>query len=105
MDINEEPKLDAAAGRVKQEAALIVDIDWALLNRGRSRAAPYGSISIPGSNPMAAYTKRPKRHYDIMKSLQGIAADLAPVTIKTGDEPEKFFLATSFVFKQEEGKR
>ncbi|KAI1141592.1 Gryzun, putative trafficking through golgi-domain-containing protein [Hypoxylon sp. FL0543] len=74
--------LRSAAVEVAQKD-LIVAIDWELLNRGFSR--------------------RPGWHYDITKSLDGIAVNGQPV-INIDDEHVTSFLEVSFVFKHEEGK-
>ncbi|OTA77061.1 hypothetical protein M434DRAFT_402409 [Hypoxylon sp. CO27-5] len=74
--------LRGAAVEVGQKD-LIVAIDWELLNRGFSR--------------------RPGWHYDITKSLDGVAVDDQPV-INIDDEHITSFLEASFVFKNDEGK-
>ncbi|KAI0839829.1 Gryzun, putative trafficking through golgi-domain-containing protein [Hypoxylon sp. FL0890] len=74
--------LRSAAVEVGQKD-LIVAIDWELLNRGFSR--------------------RPGWHYDITKSLDGVAVEGQPV-INFDDEHVTSFLEASFVFKYEEGK-
>ncbi|KAI0120535.1 Gryzun, putative trafficking through golgi-domain-containing protein [Hypoxylon sp. NC0597] len=74
--------LRGAAVEVGQKD-LIVAIDWELLNRGFSR--------------------RPGWHYDITKSLDGVAVDGQPV-INIDDEHITSFLEASFVFKNDEGK-
>ncbi|KAI2468316.1 Gryzun, putative trafficking through golgi-domain-containing protein [Annulohypoxylon bovei var. microspora] len=74
--------LRSAAVKVGQKD-LIVAIDWELLNRGFSRRSGW--------------------HYDITKSLDGVAVNGQPV-IRISDEHVMSFLQTSFVFKNEEGK-
>ncbi|OTB09584.1 hypothetical protein M426DRAFT_82129 [Hypoxylon sp. CI-4A] len=62
---------------------LVIVIDWELLNRG--------------------FTRRPNWHYDITKSLDGIADDDQHV-VNISDEHITSFLQASFVFRNEEGK-
>ncbi|KAK0641083.1 Gryzun, putative trafficking through golgi-domain-containing protein [Cercophora newfieldiana] len=65
------------------EAALVVAIDWELLNRN--------------------FTKRTNWHYDISKSLDGISPKSRPhVYIEDGQTLS--FISASFIFKDEEGK-
>ncbi|KAI5866212.1 Gryzun, putative trafficking through golgi-domain-containing protein [Durotheca rogersii] len=62
---------------------LVVAIDWELLHRG--------------------FSKRPGWHYDITKSLDGVAGEDRAV-VDISDEHVTSFLQASFVFKNQEGK-
>ncbi|RYP12226.1 hypothetical protein DL767_011431 [Monosporascus sp. MG133] len=64
-------------------AALIVAIDWELLNR--------------------SFSKRPDWHYDITKSLDDVTLERPP-SVEIGDDDVTSFLQASFVFRHEEGK-
>ncbi|RYP92874.1 hypothetical protein DL770_001045 [Monosporascus sp. CRB-9-2] len=74
--------LRSAAVKVRH-AALIVAIDWELLNR--------------------SFSKRPDWHYDITKSLDDVTLERPP-TIEIGDDDVTSFLQVSFVFRHEDGK-
>ncbi|KAK2061033.1 hypothetical protein LY76DRAFT_682379 [Colletotrichum caudatum] len=74
--------LRAAAAHAGQ-GELVVAIDWELLNR--------------------KFTRRPKWHYDISRSLEGLKLDSKPkVTIN--DNLISSFISASFIFKTEDGK-
>ncbi|KAK1977822.1 Gryzun, putative trafficking through golgi-domain-containing protein [Colletotrichum cereale] len=74
--------LRAAAARAGQ-GELVVAIDWELLNR--------------------KFTRRPKWHYDISRSLEGLKLDSKP-TVTINDNVTSSFISASFIFKTEDGK-
>ncbi|GKT46403.1 trafficking protein particle complex subunit 12 [Colletotrichum spaethianum] len=74
--------LRAAAAHAGQ-GELVVAIDWELLNR--------------------KFTRRPKWHYDISRSLEGLKLDSKP-TVTINDHVISSFISASFIFKTEDGK-
>ncbi|KAI1337021.1 Gryzun, putative trafficking through golgi-domain-containing protein [Xylariaceae sp. FL0016] len=74
--------LRRAAAKVSQRE-LLVAIDWELLNK--------------------AFSKRSGWHYDISKSLEGLAIDERP-NIQLNNDHLLSFIHCSFAFKHEEGK-
>ncbi|GJC89737.1 trafficking protein particle complex subunit 11 [Colletotrichum liriopes] len=74
--------LRAAAAHAGQ-GELVLAIDWELLNR--------------------KFTRRPKWHYDISRSLEGLELDSKP-TVTINDDVISSFISASFIFKTEDGK-
>lgn len=82
-------------------ADLVIAIDWELLNSSKcSQRYPSLNAFI---NTHAEFSRQPKWHYDISKSLDNVAVDQTPEVI-IGDEQITSFLASSFVFKHDEGR-
>ncbi|CAI0653414.1 unnamed protein product [Colletotrichum noveboracense] len=63
-------------------AELVVAIDWELMNK--------------------RFTRRPKWHYDISRSLEGLSIESKP-TVTINDDISSF-ISASFIFKGEDGK-
>ncbi|CCF35884.1 hypothetical protein CH063_07575 [Colletotrichum higginsianum] len=74
--------LRAAAAHTGQ-GELVVAIDWELMNR--------------------KFTRRPKWHYDISRSLEGLNLDSRP-NVTINDDLVSSFISASFIFKTEDGK-
>ncbi|GKT57837.1 glutathione transferase omega-1 [Colletotrichum tofieldiae] len=74
--------LRAAAAHAGQ-GELVLAIDWELLNR--------------------KFMRRPKWHYDICRSLEGLELDSKP-TVTINDDVISSFISASFIFKTEDGK-
>ncbi|KAF6795001.1 glutathione transferase omega-1 [Colletotrichum sojae] len=62
---------------------LVVAIDWELMNR--------------------KFTRRPKWHYDISRSLEGLSIEPRP-TVEINDDSVSSFISASFIFRTEDGK-
>ncbi|KAL0941891.1 uncharacterized protein CTRU02_204654 [Colletotrichum truncatum] len=62
---------------------LVVAIDWELMNR--------------------KFTRRPKWHYDITRSLEGLSIESKP-TVTINDDTTSSFISAAFIFQGEDGK-
>jgi hypothetical protein len=92
-----------SAASHSDRADLVVAIDLELMDKSRQPAICSFLLSTNIDFHSLGFTRRPKWHYDITKSLHGLNPK-PDLTIKTDDSVVLSFLSASFVFRNEEGK-